>query len=352
MGTLKQGLYHLSNALNVLKRYTERMAIELRLLQNALALAEHKNFARAAHAVHVSQPTLSRNIQEIERRIETQLFERGTGGVVPTDAGEIFLEHAREVVARAADLNREMDLLRGLEKGELKIGAGTYQSAMMVDRAVIRLLRAYPAIRLEIHTDNREKLLPLLRKRELDVAVIGVSGIEVEPEMQITRLNQHQGYFVVRSGHPLLGSKGIPTLQSILRFPTVMTSRVTIPALKQFLASEPGAGTDHARMKSFPAIACESVAMMKMIVAETDAVGLLPLNAVMDEVRAGQLVVLSLVPPFMKIEFGIARLAHRSLSPLAETFVRLQRAVDAEVLEFEEENAPKVLAAPKRTRSR
>ena len=308
------------------------MTIELRLLHCALLLAEHKNFARAAKAIHVSQPTLSRNIQEIERRIETQLFERGTGGVVPTDAGEIFLEHAREVVARAADLNREMELLRGLEKGELKIGAGTYQSAMMVDRAVIRLLRAYPAIRLQIHTDNREKLLPLLRKRELDLAVIGLGGTEVEPEMHITRLNQHQGYFVVRSGHPLLASRGVPTLQSILRFPGVMTSRVTIPALKQFLASKSGDRASHAQAKSFPAIACESVAMMKMIVAETEAVGLLPLNTVMAEVQDGQLVVLSLVPPFLKVEFGIVRLAHRRLSPLGETFVRLQLDVDAEVL--------------------
>ena len=328
------------------------MAIELRLLHCALVLAEHRNFARAAKAVNVSQPSLSRNIQEIERRIETRLFERGTGGVVPTDAGEIFLEHAREVVARAADLDREMDLLRGLEKGELKIGAGTYQSAMMVDRAVIRLLHAHPTIRLQIHTDNREKLLPLLRKRELDIAVIGLGGIEVEPEMHLTRLNRHQGYFVVRSGHPLLASRGAPTLKSILRFPGVMTSRVTFPALKQFLASAPRSRTDHAIAKSFPAIACESVAMMKMIVAETDAVGLLPLNTVIAEVRAGELVVLSLVPPFLKVEFGIIRLAHRSLSPLGESFVRLQLDVDAEVLKFEEENAPKVIAAPSSTRSR
>jgi DNA-binding transcriptional LysR family regulator len=328
------------------------MAIELRLLHSALALAEHRNFARAAQAVHVSQPTVSRNIQEIERRIGTQLFERGTGGVVPTDAGEIFLEHAREVVARAADLNREMDLLRGLEKGELKIGAGTYQSAMMIDRAVIRLLCEYPAIRLQIHTDNREKLLPLLRKRELDLAVIGLGGIELEPEMHITRLSQHQGYFVVRSGHPLLASEGAPTLQSILRFPGVMTSRVTIPALKQFLARAPRDRTDYAHAKSFPAIACESVAMMKMIVAETDAVGLLPLNAVMAEVRAAQLVILSLVPPFLKVDFGIVRLAHRSLSPIGETFVRIQQEVDAEVLDFERKNAPRVVAASKPTRSR
>jgi DNA-binding transcriptional LysR family regulator len=328
------------------------MAIELRLLHCALALAEHKNFGRAARAVHVSQPSMTRNIQEIERRIGTQLFERGGGGAVPTDAGEIFLEHAREVVARAADLSREMDLLRGLEKGELKIGAGTYQSAMMVDLAVIRLLRANPAIRLQIHTDNREKLLPMLRERELDLAVIGLGGIEIEPEMHITRLNQHQGYFVVRSGHPLLASRGVLTLQSILRFPGVMTSRVTIPALKQFLASEPMGSTDPSLAKSFPQIACESVAMMKMIVSETDAVGLLPLNAVMAEVRAGQLVVLSLVPPFLKVEFGIIRLAHRILSPAGETFLGIQQEVDAEVLDFEQKNAPKFLAAPGRTPSK
>jgi hypothetical protein len=92
--------------------------------------------------------------------------------------------------------------------------------------------------------------------------------------------------------------------------------------------------------------------MMKTVVAETDAVGLLPLNTVMAEVRAGELVVLSLVSPFLKVDFGIIRLAHRSLSPLGETFVRLQLEADAEVLEFEEENAPKVIAGPNPTRSR
>jgi DNA-binding transcriptional LysR family regulator len=124
------------------------MAIEFKLFHCALALAEHKHFARAAQSLHISQPTLSRSIQNIERRIGTQLFERGSEGVTPTDAGKIFLQQARELVARSADLSREMDLLRGLEKGELKIGAGTYPSAMIVDSAVVRLVRAHPGIRL------------------------------------------------------------------------------------------------------------------------------------------------------------------------------------------------------------
>jgi DNA-binding transcriptional LysR family regulator len=328
------------------------MPIELRLLRCALALAEQKNFVRAAQALQMSQPSLSRNIQEIERRVGTQLFERAAGGVVPTDAGKIMLEQAREVVARSADLDREMDLLRGLEKGELSIGAGTYPSAMLVDRAVVRLVRSHPAIRLQIQTDNREKLLPLLRKRELDLAVLIVGSAENDPELHITRLNQHRGYFVVRSGHPLLASKGELTLQSILKFPAVMASRVPTSILKQFLIGEMGNSTNHFPAKSFPAIACESVAMMKMIVTETDAVTILPMNVVSAEVRSGQLVVLSLVPPFLQVDFGIVRLAHRSLSPLGETFVRLVLEVDAELLECEHKNASRVLAAPRRTPAR
>jgi DNA-binding transcriptional LysR family regulator len=322
------------------------MPIELRLLRCALAVAAHHNFVQAAQAVHISQPSMSRSIQEVERRVGTQLFERRTGNVVPTDAGAIFLRQAREVVARSADLGREMELLKGLEKGELSIGSGTYPSAMIVDRAIVRLVRAHPTIRLRIHNDNWANLLPLLRKRELDLAVIGIpTGMaEDEPELHITRLSQHQGYFVVRSGHPLLTSKEVPTLQSILRFPVITTSRISGPLLKQFL--------DHSTSKSFPAITCESVAMMKTIAAETDVVTLLPLNAAIAEVRAGQLVVLSFAPPFLKVDWGIVRLSHRSLSPLGEIFVRLLLEIDAELLDFEQKNASTVFVAPRRIRSK
>jgi DNA-binding transcriptional LysR family regulator len=327
------------------------MTIELRLLNCAIKLAEHRNFARAAVAVCVSQPTLTRNIQEIERRVGTQLFERGRDGVVPTDAGKIFLDQAREVVARSVDLSREMDILRGLERGELNIGAETYPSAMFVDRAVVQLLSVHPSVRLQIRTDNRERLLPLLRKRALDLIVVAAGEIEVEPELHITRLNQHQAYFVVRNGHPLSAPKLVPTVHDILQFPVVMTSRFPVSLLKQFLTDEKH-NTNHPTAKSFPAIACESVAMMKVIVAGTDTVSLLPLNVVSDEIQTGQLVVLSIVPPTMKVDFGIVRLARRSLSPLGETFVRLVHEVDAELLAFEQKNAPKFLAPSVRIRAK
>lgn len=276
-----------------------------------------------------------------------KLFERGTGDVVPTDAGNIFLQQAREVVACSTDLDREMDLLTGLEKGELNIGSGTYTSAMMVEPAVVRLVRSRPSVRLRIWNDNWANLLPLLRKRELDLAVIGLAaGIEDERELHITKLNRHRGYFVVRSGHPVLAQKDVPTLQGILQFPVVTTSRISGFLLKQFLAGRVGASPDHSTMTSFPAIVCESVAMMKTIAAETDTVGMLPLNTVAAEVRSGQLVVLPLAPAFMNVDWGVVRLSHRTSSPLAESFVRLLLEADAELLDFEQQNAPQVVLAP------
>jgi len=324
------------------------MPIELRLLRDALALAEHRNFGRAAHSLNMSQPALSRNIQEIERRVETQLFERGTGTVALTDAGKIFLAQARKVVARSDDLDREMNLLKGFEAAELTIGSGTYQSGMVVDRAVARLLGAHPAIRLRIWNDNYANLLPLLRRRVLDCAVIGLAGVNDDQELHITKLNEHRSFFVVRSGHPLRASKETPTLESILGFPVVATSGSSPSILKRFLAGGLEKHFAHATAKSFPAIACESVAMMKTIVLETDAVGIMPLHAAMAEVRAGQLVFLSLIPEFMKVSWAIVRLVHHSLSRVGETFVRFVLDADAELLDFEEKNTPTILVEPRR----
>ena len=92
--------------------------------------------------------------------------------------------------------------------------------------------------------------------------------------------------------------------------------------------------------------------MMKKITAKTDAVGLFPLNTITAEVRGGQLVVFSLALPFPMINWAIVRLSHRTLSPLGETFVRLLLDTDAELLDFEQKNAPKVLVASTRTRSK
>jgi DNA-binding transcriptional LysR family regulator len=99
----------------------------------------------------------------------------------------------------------------------------------MVDKAIVRLVREHPSIRLRIHSDNREKLLPMLHKRELDMAADGLRPDTDDSDLHVTKLNEHQGYFVVRCMHPLLASKALPTLQNILQLPlSYLTSGVIL----------------------------------------------------------------------------------------------------------------------------
>src|SRR5664279_2814702 len=153
------------------------MDFEIRLLRYALTLAEYRNFARAAEALRISQPSLSRSIQSLEGMAGVHIFERNSRRVEITDAGDIFLEFAQQVMAHSSDLSREMELLRGLAKGELQIGVGTYVGVQFVDTAIGRIVRQHPAVRLRIVNDNWASLLPLLRRRELDLAVVAGAGI-------------------------------------------------------------------------------------------------------------------------------------------------------------------------------
>jgi len=312
------------------------MDIEIRLLKCAVALSEHGNFARAANAVHLSQPSLSRSIQELESRLGVQLFSRNRSGVEPTAAGLVLLDQAAEVISRTDDLVREMELLRGLQKGELDIATGIYPGPMFADRAVGKLMRAHPAARVSIAYNHAREILPNLSKRKYDLAVVYLDPRGMDRQFHMTKLKPHFIYFVVRSGHPLSALNKI-TLNDILSYPLSTTVGIPSVLVKRFRVAKPKqADGDSHVLKSIPSVGCESLLMMKTIVLESDTVGLLPLNVILQEIERGTLVVLSFVEPWMKVHFGIVRLTHRSLSPLGDRFCELVTEADTELFHMEQ----------------
>ena len=319
------------------------MDIEIRLLKNAIALAEYGNFARAANSVHLSQPSLSRGIQELESRLGVQLFSRNRTGVEPTAAGILLLDQAMEVISRTDDLVREMELLRGLQKGELDIAAGIYPGPMFTDLAIGRLIRAHPAARVSIAYNHTREIIPNLAKRKYDLAVVYLDPRGMDRQFHMISLKPHYIYFVARSGHPLYSRKKI-TLNDILCYPLSTTSGIPPALVKRFRVAKPkqSDGDSHV-LKSIPSVGCESLSMMKTIILESDTVGLLPLNVALPEIELGTLAVLPFVEPWMAPSFGIVRLAHRSLSPLAERFSELVIEADSELFEMEREMAPKLV---------
>ncbi len=321
------------------------MEIELRLLKCALALAEHGNFARGAKAVHLSQPSLSRNIQELEHRLGVPLFVRSPRGVEPTAAGVVLLKHARAVMEQADTLVREMSLLQGLEPSELSVGAGVYPGQMFVDRAIGRLVRDYPAASISIVHDSSYQLLPHLLKQEFDLAVVYLSSA-LDQRLEVIALKPHQMFFVVRSAHPLARSRSAVSMPEIVQYPTCTTGQMPPEMIQRFRMAS-GSGRSAARsggkLKSIPTIGCESLAMMKPIVEESDAVGILPFNVVEAEVRAGTMTILPVLEPWMLVTYGIARLRHRVLPLLGKKLIQATIDADAELAEHEKQNAAALL---------
>ena len=321
------------------------MEIDLRLLRHARALADHRNFGRAALTLRISQPALSRSIAQLEAQIGTRLFEREATGVEPTEAGQLLLERATDLLTHAADLGREMDALNGLGHGELHVGAGTYPAEMLVGTSLAALVQKYPDVRARVVVDNVLNLIPLLRRRVLDIVIGDATLVAKDPEFLVTELVARQGYFVVRAGHPLL-ERVSPTLMDVVTFPLVATSRLPTRVLAPFISA---AQQSNDRIKadghSMPSIACESLTMMKSIVAGSNAIAILPLAAVATELAAGQLAVLPLVEPWLRASFAIIQVARRMPPPSTNDFAQLLLMADAELSRLTEEMGQRLFAS-------
>lgn len=92
--------------------------LDLRLLHQAVALARHRNFARAAESLRLTQPALSRSIAGLEAGLGEKLFNRTQQGVEPTAFGQMLLSRAQTLLEGATELERDFQLMRGLDIGE------------------------------------------------------------------------------------------------------------------------------------------------------------------------------------------------------------------------------------------
>jgi len=323
------------------------MDFDLRQLRHARALAEEGSFARAARALHLTQPALSRSIQELERRTGLKLFDRNRGRVLPTGVGDVFLAQARALLGHAEALEREVATMRGAGSGSLVVGSGPFPTAMFMADALGAFLRRNPGVGIRIVNDNWVALVGALRRRELDIVVAAPPAAEDASDLKARLLTPRQGYFLVRPGHPLL-ARPAPSLADVVAFPIVSTSRLG-PAITALLLGTRG---DSAAGRSLPDVACESHEVMRRIVASTDHVMISTLAANPLAIDAGELVPLPIVDPRVAATFAIIRVESRTLPPIADELIGDVVAADRAAAEAERLLALRLFGAPARTRAK
>jgi DNA-binding transcriptional LysR family regulator len=292
------------------------MDFDLRMLRHARALAEEGSFARAARTLHLTQPALSRSIQELERRTGIKLFDRNQSRVEPTDLGRVFLAQARELLGRAEALEREVATMRGSGTGHLVVGSGTFPTAIFMGQAVSAFLSRNPRVGIRVLNDNWVALVAALRRRELDFIVTAQPVADESTDLSIQPLATRQGRFLVRPGHPLL-VESARALADVVAYPLVCTSRFNPAMMEALLAARNDGGGG----RMIPDVACESHEMMRCIVASTDHVMISTLGANARAIDAGELAPLPFADPRIASTFAVIRVESRTLPPIADELI-------------------------------
>jgi DNA-binding transcriptional LysR family regulator len=299
--------------------------INSRRLTHLIALAEEGSFARAAQRVHLSQPALSRSIQTLEDELDMKLFDRAARGVAMTAAGRLLVERARRVLFETRCLFRDVELLKAHELGEVRIGLGPYTAVVLLPDLLVEFSRRFPKIKVSIELGEGDALLAKLHAEKVDFLVVDRRVPPVTPDVTLQRLPRHDGAWFARAGHPLLAG-GPVQLAALREFPLVS---VTLPA---FMKDAVHRLLKYRAHEQIPLqVECNDVAVLKEVVAQTDAVLFATGSSVRRELEAGCLARIALTKaPRLSLEFALVYLAERTPSPAASAALALAEQIMAE----------------------
>jgi LysR family cyn operon transcriptional activator len=186
----------------------------LRHIRYLLAVAEHRNFTRAAEALHVSQPTLSLQIRQLEDLLQVQLLDRSGRTVTPTDAGEVYLQYARNALRELEAGRRAIHDVQDLSRGSLRIAMTPTFSTYLIGPLIETFSARYPGIVLNIQEMTQDRMEPALMEDRFD---LGIAFSKVRsPEIDCRPLFVEKLSVMAGASHPSL-KQGLPMTKSELQ---------------------------------------------------------------------------------------------------------------------------------------
>ena len=197
--------------------------MELRVLRYFLAVAREENITKAASLLHLTQPTLSRQLMQLEEELGVQLFYRSRYHIVLTDEGMLLRRRAQELVDLAEKTTREFTMRETELMGEIAIGAGETRSMSFLSRAMVSFRERYPKVTFRIFSATADDV-----KERLDTGLLDM-GLLTEPvdvgRYAFCRMKERDRWGVlVRLDSPLAGLDSV-TPDDLEQVPLIISGR-------------------------------------------------------------------------------------------------------------------------------
>ncbi|MGH8446774.1 MAG: LysR family transcriptional regulator [Solimonas sp.] len=287
--------------------------MDLRHLKHFRGLAQHGHFGRAAKALHLTQPALTRSIQMLESQLGVTLIERDNKRFELTQFGRLVLERAELVLRETERLKRDVELMRGMSIGELRVGASPIPADTIVGPALAWLIEQRAGLQVEFLIRPWQELSRSLRKGDIELFVGETRGLNGAQDLEITALPPYAVGFVARADHPLARRERV-AFKDISHYPLAL-SRNLPPSITQTLGRAMPERYDGEMLRV--EILYDTFAAAKTIMQHSDTIFLTPLLAVRADLASELLAVLPVTNFEMSANFALVTLRGHALTPAA-----------------------------------
>ncbi|MEW5761838.1 MAG: selenium metabolism-associated LysR family transcriptional regulator [Bacillota bacterium] len=181
--------------------------MNLAYLETLVALAEHKSFSRAAAALNLTQPAVSKHIAYLEAYYGTRLVDRSSRRVELTQAGAVLYRYAREILDALARARNDVDACALTVRGRLLIGASTIPGHYLVPRLIGAFNRLYPEVAIAVEIADTGKVLRMLLEEKVQVGAVG--ALTNDPRLHFVPFAEDEIVLVVPRRHPLAARRSV-----------------------------------------------------------------------------------------------------------------------------------------------
>ncbi|MFZ5906902.1 MAG: selenium metabolism-associated LysR family transcriptional regulator [Nitrospirota bacterium] len=198
-------------------------------------VAETRSFSRTSEIIHLTQPAVSLQIQALEEKYETKLFDRSSSTVTLTPAGETLYKYAKEILALYASADKAIGKQTGLVKGCLTVGAGSNIGNYLLPSLITEFRNAHSKIKIYLHVSNTKRVIELLNAGNVDIGL--VEGDIFRQKMVVKKLLSDELVMIVPPHHQWAKKKEV-SVSEIVKEPFIFreAGSGTRQVIEKFLA--------------------------------------------------------------------------------------------------------------------
>ncbi|QIM48802.1 LysR family transcriptional regulator [Pusillimonas sp. DMV24BSW_D] len=298
--------------------------VHLRQLRLLVGIAEQGSLARAADALHITQPAATKTLRQLEEIIGSSLVERSAGGSVLTPLGQVLYERAQAIMTEIREAEEELGLWHAGGTGHVTLGAMPVSTPALVPKALLKLATAAPRVTVQVIEGSSNTLLERLAQGDLDL-VVGRFWRGEDPSVITEALYESAFRLHVRATHPLSENKTL-SLAEVCRYTWMMptTGAHIRAALEDMFRALRLTPPPHQ-------VESTSYQVIRHMMLNSDVISPLPVEAFLEDIEAGRMRYLPVDLPLRLPPISILRNSKRAPSPAVLTMMQQLRQAGTEM---------------------